>query len=146
MGKVSLVVVSHSPTLARGVKELADQMADQQVHIEIAAGLMDERSREFLLGTDAVQIAEAIQRCWSPAGVLVLVDLGSAVLSAELALELLPPALQACCLISNAPLVEGAIVAAIEASLNHDLTTVNQAAEDAGHIQKIIRGEGGTPS
>lgn len=146
MDKVSLVVVSHSLTLARGVKELADQMAGQQVHIEIAAGLMDECSRESLLGTDASQIAEAIQRCWSPAGVLLLVDLGSAVLSAELALDLLPPSIQACCLISNAPLVEGAIVAAIEASLNHDLAAVNQAAEAAGHIQKIVHDEGGTPS
>jgi dihydroxyacetone kinase phosphotransfer subunit len=146
MDKVSLVVVSHSLTLARGVKELADQMADQQVHIEIAAGIVDDPSGEIHLGTDATQIAEAIQRCWSPAGVLVLVDLGSAVLSAELALELLPPALQACCLISNAPLVEGAIVAAIEARLNHDLAAVNQAAEEAGHIQKIDRDEGGTPS
>lgn len=146
MDKVSLVVVSHSLTLARGVKELADQMADQQVHIELAAGIHDERLGEISLGTDATQIAAAIQRCWSPAGVLVLVDLGSAVLSAELALELLPPGMQAACLISNAPLVEGAVVAAVEASLNHPLAAVNQAAEEACHIQKIVRGEGRTPS
>lgn len=145
MDKVSLVVVSHSLTLARGVKELADQMADQQVQIEVAAGILDDRNNETYLGTDAAQIAAAIQRCWSPAGVLVLVDLGSAVLSAELALELLPPALQAHCLISNAPLVEGTVVAAIEASLNHTLAVVNQAAEEACHIQKFIRGEGETP-
>lgn len=143
MSKVSLVVVSHSPTLARGVKELADQMTDQQVQIELAAGIADERSGEVRLGTDATQIAAAIQRCWSPAGVLLLVDLGSAVLSAELALELLAPDLAHACLISNAPLVEGAIVAAIEASLNHDLAVVNQAAEAARHIQKLVRGEDG---
>lgn len=146
MSKVSLVVVSHSPTLARGVKELADQLADQQVQIEIAAGIVDGRSGEVLLGTDAAQIAAAIQRCWSAAGVLVLVDLGSAVLSAELALELLPPTMQAGCLISNAPLVEGAIVAAVEASLSHALGVVNQAAEGACYIQKIVRSQGGTPS
>ena len=145
MSKVSLVVVSHSLTLARGVKELADQMADRQVVIEVAAGIVDDRSGETVLGTDAAQIAAVIQRCWSPAGVLVLVDLGSAVLSAELALDLLPPAMQATCLISNAPLVEGALVAAVEASLTHPLAVVNQAAEDARHIQKIVHGEGGTP-
>lgn len=139
MTMVSLVVVSHSQTLARGVKELADQMADGQVQIEVAAGLIDERSGESLLGTDAAQIAAAIQRCWSPAGVLLLVDLGSAVLSAELALELLPAAFQARCLISNAPLVEGVIVAALEASLHHALEAVNDAAEAAAHMQKVTR-------
>jgi hypothetical protein len=50
MALVSLVIVSHSLTLARGVKEMADQMADQQVQIEIAAGLVDERSGATVLG------------------------------------------------------------------------------------------------
>jgi len=139
MAMVSLVLVSHSQTLARGVKEVADQMADPAVQIEVVGGLMDEQSGESLLGTDATQIAAAIERCWSPAGVLLLVDLGSAVMSAELALELLPPAMQEGCMISNAPLVEGAIVAAVEASLCHSLQVVNAAAEAAGNIQKVQR-------
>ncbi|MCE7987462.1 MAG: PTS-dependent dihydroxyacetone kinase phosphotransferase subunit DhaM [Caldilinea sp. CFX5] len=139
MALVSLVIVSHSLTLARGVKEMADQMADQQVQIEIAAGLVDKQSGAPVLGTDAAQIAAAIQRCWTPAGVLILVDLGSAVLSAELALELLPATMQPSCLISNAPLVEGAFVAALEASLAHSLHAVNQAAEEACHLPKIVR-------
>jgi dihydroxyacetone kinase phosphotransfer subunit len=139
MALVSLVLVSHSLTLACGVKEMADQMADQQVQIEIAAGLIDGRSGAAVLGTDAAQIAAAIERCWTPAGVLILVDLGSAVLSAETALDLLPPAMQASCLISNAPLVEGAVVAALEASLAHSLAVVNQAAEVACHLPKILR-------
>ena len=139
MALVSLVIVSHSLTLARGVKEMADQMADQQVQIEIAAGLVDERSGAAVLGTDAAQIAAAIERCWTPAGVLILVDLGSAVLSAELALDLLPPDRQTSCLISNAPLVEGAFIAALEASLAHSLTVVNQAAEAACQLPKILR-------
>lgn len=139
MALVSLVIVSHSLTLARGVKEMADQMADQKVQIEIAAGLVDERTGTPLLGTDAAQIAAAIQRCWTPAGVLILVDLGSAVLSAELALDLLPPALQPNCLISNAPLVEGAFVAALEASLAHPLHVVNEAAEATCQLPKVER-------
>jgi dihydroxyacetone kinase phosphotransfer subunit len=139
MALVSLVIVSHSLTLARGVKEMADQMADQQVQIEIAAGLIDERTGVPVLGTDATQIAAAIERCWTPSGVLILVDLGSAVLSAELALDLLPSALQPSCLLSNAPLVEGALVAALEASLAHSLTMVNQAAEGACQLPKVVR-------
>ena len=66
-----------------------------------------------------------------------LVDLGSAVLNTEMALEFLPPEMAVRCQISNAPLVEGAITAALEASLGHDLDTVNQAAESAAHIQKV---------
>lgn len=139
MATVSLVLVSHSQMLARGVKELADQMTDQRVPIEIAGGIVDTQTGELLLGTDAVQIAAAIERCWSPAGVLLLVDLGSAVLSAELALDLLPPPLQAGCLLSNAPLVEGAVVAAVEASLQRPLAAVNTAAEAAALLPKVMR-------
>ncbi|MBX3013320.1 MAG: PTS-dependent dihydroxyacetone kinase phosphotransferase subunit DhaM [Caldilineaceae bacterium] len=137
MATVSLVLVSHSQTLARGVKELADQMADQQVQIEIAGGVVDPQSDVPLLGTDALQILAAIERCWSAAGVLLLVDLGSAVLNAELAIDLLPLPMQAGCLISNAPLVEGAVVAALEASLQQPLAVVNRAAEATGTLAKV---------
>ncbi len=114
-------------------------MADAHVQIEPVGGIIDDRSGETVLGTDALHIAAAIERCWSPAGVLLLVDLGSAIMSAELALEMLPPAMRQGCLISNAPLVEGAIVAALEASFDRSLAEVNQAAEAASQIQKIVR-------
>lgn len=135
---VNLVIVSHSQPLAEAVKALAAQMADGRVQIEAVGGVVDQQGA-VRLGTDAVAIAAAITHCWSPAGVLVLVDLGSAVLSTELALELLPVAQAQCCLISNAPLVEGAIIATVEASLGHGLTTVNAAAEGVVHIPKIVR-------
>lgn len=135
---VSLVLVSHSHALAVAVKDLALQMADEQVQIEAVGGVVD-RQGAFQLGTDATAIAAAIERCWCPAGVLLLVDLGSAVLSAELALELLSAAQAERCLISNAPLVEGAIIATVEASLGHGLATVNAAAEGVVHIPKVIR-------
>jgi dihydroxyacetone kinase DhaKLM complex PTS-EIIA-like component DhaM len=67
------------------------------------------------------------------------VDLGSAVLSAELALEILPEEISARCLISNAPLVEGAVIAALEASLGHTLAEVNAAAEGVAHLPKVFR-------
>ena len=141
MTTVSIILVSHSYKLAIGVKELADQMADEEVQIDVVAGLIDDRSGERILGTDAVQIATAIERCWTPAGVLILVDLGSAVMSAELALEMIPAAMQENCMISNAPLVEGAVVAALEASLHHSLAVVNQAAENACSVAKLVRVE-----
>ena len=87
---VNLVIVSHSALLAEGVREIACQMAGDAVQIGAAGGLRDAEGHS-LLGTDAGAIADVICRVWSPAGVLVLVDMGSAVLSTELAFDLLSP-------------------------------------------------------
>jgi len=152
---VNLVIVSHSNPLAEGVKELADQMAilptgggnaaggnaaggagNQPVRVATVGGVLDENGA-WRLGTDAMRIAETIQEVWTQDGVLLLVDLGSAVLSAEMALEMVPPEMRDRCCISNAPIAEGAVTAALEASLGHDLETVNRAAENAGQIQKV---------
>lgn len=139
---VSLVLVSHVQEIAEGTKALAQQMALGDVSIETAGGIAEDGSAEnskLALGTDAVRIYEAIERCWTSDGVLLLVDLGSAVLSAELALEMLSGEQQQTCLISNAPLVEGAVIAALEASLGHSLATVNEAAEGVVQIPKVVR-------
>ena len=82
---VGIVVVSHSRALARAALALADEMLHgRPVRIELAAGL-----DETTFGTDAVQVKQAIEKVDGPDGVVVLMDLGSAVLSAELALDLL---------------------------------------------------------
>src|SRR4029078_7890404 len=101
---VGIVVVSHSRALARAAVALASQMLhDRPVRIAVAAG-MDEAT----LGTDAVRIKEAIEQVDSPEGVVVLMDLGSAVLSSELALDLLEdPDLRERAILSAAPLVDG---------------------------------------
>jgi phosphoenolpyruvate-protein phosphotransferase/dihydroxyacetone kinase phosphotransfer subunit len=110
---VGLVVVSHSRGLARAAVALASEMLhDRPVRIAVAAGL-----DEGTLGTDAVRIKEAIQEVDSPEGVVVLMDLGSAVLSAELALDLLEdPEVRERVILSAAPLVEGLVVAAVAAA------------------------------
>ena len=84
---IGLVLVSHSAPLADGARELAAQVAGADLRIGVAAGL-DLPDRP--LGTDAALVARVIDEVWSEDGVLVLMDLGSAVLSAEMALELLP--------------------------------------------------------
>ncbi len=106
-------MVSHSRALADAAVALAGEMlAGRPVRIEVAAGL-----DETTFGTDAVQIQEAIERADGPAGVVVLMDLGSAVLSAELALELLSdPSARERVLLSPAPIVEGLVVAAVAAA------------------------------
>lgn len=135
---IGLVIVSHSQRLAEGVKEIADQMADGQVKIVAVGGILDDAGATQL-GTDATRIAQAIDEVWSEEGVLLLMDMGSAVLSAEMALELIPIQRQERCLLSNAPLVEGAIVAALQASLCQSLEEVNHAAESALNMKKIER-------
>src|SRR3989337_940548 len=84
---VGLVLVSHSRALAEALVNLVKQMASPELRVAIAAGTGPDRQE---LGTDASEIAAAIQSVYSPDGVLVLMDLGSAVLSAEMAVELLP--------------------------------------------------------
>jgi multiphosphoryl transfer protein len=109
---IGLVVVSHSRALARAAVGLAREMTHATpARIEIAAGLDDTT-----FGTDATQIVTAITAANSGDGVVVLMDLGSAVLSAELALDLLDDATREEVLLCPAPLVEGLVVAAVAAA------------------------------
>lgn len=125
---VGLVIVSHSRALADALVGLLRQVASADLPVAVAAGIGDDRS-EF--GTDAVEIMEAIQSVYSEAGVLVLMDLGSAVLSANMALELLPPEMTEKIRFCGAPLVEGAIAAAVQIGLNSDLDTICREANTA---------------
>src|SRR5881392_1704641 len=130
MGTVSLVLVSHSRQLAEGVRELAAQMTQGKVKIAIAGGTADGR-----LGTDATAILAAIQDVRGAEGVLIL-DLGSAVLSTQMAIEQLPDG-PGRVLVSNAPFVEGAVIAAVQASIESDLEGVAAAALGAREMEKV---------
>ena len=123
---VNIVIVSHSEKLAQGLLELATQMKSEQCQIVLAAGVDDPDNP---IGTDAVKIMMAIESVYSPAGVVVMVDLGSAILSAETALELLAPEISANVKISRAPLVEGTIGAVVAASSGDSLETVLAEAD-----------------
>jgi phosphoenolpyruvate-protein phosphotransferase/dihydroxyacetone kinase phosphotransfer subunit len=125
---VGIVLVSHSRALAEALRDLVQQVATSDVPLAIAGGVGPQRE-EF--GTDAIEISEAIQSVYSEDGVLVLMDLGSAILSAEMALELLPdemkPKIQFCA----APIVEGAIAAGVQAGLGMDLDAICREARQA---------------
>jgi PTS hybrid protein len=129
---IGIVIVSHSSKIAEGVTELANQMSQGRVAVIPAGGVDDET-----IGTNAERIHEAIQRAQGGDGVLVLLDLGSAVMSAQMAIDMLPEEEQATVKLSEAPLVEGAIIATVEASLGHDVDKVNAAAEAACSMQKL---------
>jgi len=129
---VGIVVVSHSAQIAAGTVELARQMAGDDLRIEAAGGTADGS-----LGTDAAAIMAAIVAAEGGAGVLVLMDLGSAVLATQTALELLGADIAAHVRLSGGPLVEGAVVAAVQASIGDDLAAVLAAAEEAASLPKI---------
>ncbi|MFN8483584.1 MAG: phosphoenolpyruvate--protein phosphotransferase [Anaerolineae bacterium] len=129
---IGLVLVSHSHRLAEGVRELAEQMSQGRVPIAAAGGLDDET-----IGTNAERILTAIEAVYQTDGVLVLVDLGSAVMSAEIAREMLAPEQQPGVRLSNAPIVEGAIAAAVAAAMGDSLDTVAAAARGALATPKV---------
>ena len=130
---VSIVIVSHSHLLAQGLKQLAIEMSRENVKIATAGGL-----DEITIGTNAERIYQAIQEVYTSDGVLILFDLGGALFSTQMAIEMLPLERQKKVKLSGAPIVEGTLVATVEASLGHDLEKVNSAAEAAQHAEKIL--------
>jgi dihydroxyacetone kinase phosphotransfer subunit len=129
---VGLVVVSHSAKLAAGLADLIAQM-QPDVPVRTAGGMPDGR-----LGTSADAIHAAITAVDSAAGVLILLDLGSAAMSTEVALELLSPQQRARVVVSDAPLVEGAVVAAMQAALGFSLSEVARSVEEARQFPKNV--------
>lgn len=132
---VGIVLVSHSHLLAVGLQQMAKQMSQSRVKITTAGGVDDD---DETFGTNAERIYQAIQEADSPDGALILIDLGSALLSTQIAIEMLSPDQQNRVRLCDAPIVEGAVAAAIEASLGHPLEEVIKAARAAGANQKFF--------
>ena len=130
---VGLVLVAHSDMLVEGLRAMAREVAGPDVPIATAGGTGDGR-----LGTSATRIEEALRSTLFAADdVLVLLDLGSAVLSLDVALELLEPSeRERVRRVSDAPLVEGAIVAAVQASVGATIDEVAAAAAAAANLPK----------
>jgi multiphosphoryl transfer protein len=140
---VGLVIVSHSARLAEGVVELAREMGGADVAIEPAGGIEEP---EGALGTDATRVMTAIEAAGSGDGVVVLMDLGSAVMSAEMAAEMLGDAERV--VLVGAPLVEGAVAAAAAARTGASLDEVVAEARGALQAKKAHLGDedGGAPA
>lgn len=133
---VGLVLISHSRSVVDGLRDMVAQVAGAAVAVETAGGTDDGR-----LGTSAPRITTALRAALatSPEGVVVLLDLGSAALSLDLALEELEPADRARVRISEAPLVEGAVLAAVQASVGASIAEVEAAAAAAATMAKLPR-------
>jgi dihydroxyacetone kinase phosphotransfer subunit len=126
---VGIVVVSHSADLANGVVELAGQMAGPQLRLTAAGGTADGA-----LGTDAAALRAAIEAADDGDGVLVLGDLGSAILTIRQVIE---DTGNGHVRLADAPIVEGAVAAAVMASVGSSLEDVVKAAEEARHAPKF---------
>lgn len=125
MPNVGIVIVSHSPKVAEGAADMVRQMVGDTVPLAWAGGNPDGG-----LGTSVEAILGAIDRAWSDAGVAIMVDLGGAETNSEMAIELLSESRRDQVVVCNAPLVEGSVIAATEASGGSSLAEVKSTAEE----------------
>ena len=141
---VNILLVSHSHKLATGTAELLRQMATSEaLKVRVAAGIGDDHEE---IGTNAVEIMEALTELTMDGEVLVLMDLGSALLSTEMALQMLDEETAARVRMCPAPFVEGAIAAGVQANMGSSLQEVYDEAMGALDAKrKQILGEEETP-
>ena len=126
---VGLVLVSHSEQLAAGLREMVVELAPGEVAVAAAGGTDDGR-----FGTSYQRIEAAISKADRGAGVVVLADMGSAVLTVRTVLDDHP---RADVLLIDAPLVEGAVAAAVLAATGAGLDDVSAAAAEAREVPKF---------
>jgi phosphoenolpyruvate-protein phosphotransferase/dihydroxyacetone kinase phosphotransfer subunit len=125
---VGIVIVSHSEALAESLKALANQVSKNKVSIATAGGIDDESDP---VGTDAMKILTAIQEVYSEDGVIIFMDLGSAILSTDTALDFVDDSWKQHIHLSSAPLVEGVIAATVQAAAGIPLNDILSEAEHA---------------
>jgi PTS hybrid protein len=131
---VGVVLVSHSAKLAEGLADLVRELGGEQVPV-VAAGGMDDGS----LGTSYGRIEQAVREADRGAGVLLLGDLGSALLTVRTLLDegVGDGPGEATAVLADAPFVEGAVAAVVTASAGGDLEAVRAAAEEARLFRKL---------
>lgn len=126
---IGIVVVSHSSKVAEGVVDIAKQVSNEAIPIMAAGGTSDGR-----IGTDAMKIKDAIEAVDQGNGVLIFVDLGSAILSAETAIDLLGAESVE---IVDAPLVEGVIASSVQVTITNDIEDIKRVAHESKNMNKI---------
>lgn len=126
MGKnVGIVIVSHSPDVAKGAADMVRQMVGINVPLAWCGG-----NPGGGLGTSVEAIVKALELAWSDAGVVIMVDMGGAETNSEMAIEMVPEKRRARIVVCNGPIVEGAVMAATESSSGATLDRVRRAAEE----------------
>lgn len=128
---VNIILVSHVKEIAEGVKKLAEQMNQAEVKITAIGGTPDGD-----IGTDPDAIEAAVKESNKEDGVIILADLGSAVMSVNMVLEWLDDEEREKIVLADAPFVEGAVVAAVEAGMGNKIDQILESIQSAEMIKK----------
>ncbi len=122
---VGIVIVSHSPDVAKGAADMVRQMVGMNVPLAWCGG-----NPGGGLGTSVEAIVRSLDLAWSDAGVVIMVDMGGAETNSEMAIEMVPEKRRSKIVVCNGPIVEGAVMAATESSSGATLDRVRRAAEE----------------
>lgn len=129
---IGFILVSHSDKLAEGIKEIADQMNNGQTNVKAVGGVGDGR-----IGTNPIRIQEAIEELYDGDSILIFGDLGSSIMSAQMAIDMVDESISEKIILVDAPLVEGSIAAIVQASITDNVKEILLAAEEAKTINKF---------
>ena len=132
MPKIGVVIVSHSEYIANGLKDLVNEMNDGTVPVIAAGGADGGR-----IGTSAIRIQNAIESLEDCDHILIYADLGSSVLSAETAIDIVDEDLAEKVQIVDAPIVEGALAGVVQATISDDVNEVIRVSEEARNAHKV---------
>ena len=132
MAKIGVVIVSHSEYIANGLKDLVNEMNDGSVPVNAAGGADGGR-----IGTSAIRIQNAIESLEDCEHILIYADLGSSVLSAETAIDIIDEDLAEKVQIVDAPIVDGALAGVVQATISDDVEEVIRVSEDARNTHKV---------
>jgi len=122
---VGIVIVSHSPDVAKGAADMVRQKVGTNVPLAWCGG-----NPVGGLGTNVEAIVKALEQAWSDAGVVIMVDMGGAETNSEMAIEMMPERRRSKIIVCNGPIVEGSVMAATESSSGATLDRVRRAAEE----------------
>jgi len=128
---VNIILVSHVKEIAEGAKKLAEQMKHGKVEIIAVGGTADGD-----IGTDPDAIESAIKEVKKDDGIIILADLGSAIMSVNMVLDWLDDEVREKIVLADAPFVEGAVVAAVEAGMGNSIEEILESIESAEMIKK----------
>ena len=129
---IGFILVSHSDKLAEGIKEIAEQINDGQANVKAVGGVGDGR-----IGTNPIRIQEAIEELYDGDNILIFGDLGSSIMSAQMAIDMVSDVIREKTILVDAPLVEGSVAAIIQSSITQNVNDILLAAEEAKTINKF---------
>ena len=132
MAKIGVILVSHSELIANGLRDLVNEMNDGSVPVIAAGGAEGGR-----IGTSAIKIEEAIESLEDCDHILIYADLGSSILSAETAIDLVDEELAEKIRLVDAPIVEGALAGVVQATISDDVEEVIRTSEAARDAHKV---------